>query len=256
MSEQQILRDKVAIVTGASRGIGRAIAEAYAAAGARLVISGRRPEMLAAVAESIRAAGGEATPVAAHNGDKQALSALAAAAEDAYGRVDILVHNAATNPHFGPLLEAEDSMWQKTLSVNLLGVFWLTQAVAPGMARRGGGKIIINSSINGLRAGRGQGIYSATKAALISLTQTLALELGPRNIQVNALAPGLIQTAFARALWQNEELRASVEARTPLGRIGQPNDLTGIALYLASAASDYTTGQVFVIDGGLTLAPL
>ena len=132
-------------------------------------------------------------------------------------------------------------------------MFWLTQAVVPMMEASGGGKIITVASINGVRPGRGQGIYSATKAALINLTQTLALELGPMNIQVNALAPGLIQTAFARALWQNEELRAGVEARTPLGRIGQPQDLTGIALYLASAASDFTTGQVFVVDGGVTL---
>ena len=253
MNEPFSVSGKVAIVTGASRGIGRAIAEAFAAAGARVALSGRRQETLAAVAESIRAAGGEALPIVAHNGDKAALQALAAATEEAYGRVDILVHNAATNPHFGPLLNAEDSMWQKTLEVNLLGVFWLTQAVVPMMEASGGGKIITVASINGVRPGRGQGIYSATKAALINLTQTLALELGPMNIQVNALAPGLIQTAFARALWQNEELRAGVEARTPLGRIGQPQDLTGIALYLASAASDFTTGQVFVVDGGVTL---
>ncbi len=246
------LQGKVAIVTGASRGIGRAIAEAYAAAGARVVLSGRRPEGLAAVAAAIEESGAEALPVPAHNGDKAALQALAKAAEDAFGGVDILVHNAATNPHFGPLLSAEDSMWQKTLEVNLLGVFWLTQAVVP-MMTAAGGKIINIASINGLRPGRGQGIYSATKAALISLTQTLALELGPANIQVNALAPGLIQTAFARALWQDEERRRAVEARAPSGRIGQPADLTGIALYLASAASDFTTGQVFVVDGGLTV---
>ena len=167
---------------------------------------------------------------------------MAAATEEAYGRVDILVHNAATNPHFGPLLNAEDSMWQKTLEVNLLGAFWLTQAVVPMMEASGGGKIITVASINGVRPGRGQGIYSATKAALINLTQTLALELGPMNIQVNALAPGLVQTAFARALWQNEELRAGVEARTPLGRIGQPQDLTGIALYLASSRVRFHDG--------------
>lgn len=256
MSGAFSLADKVAIVTGASRGIGQAIAEAYAAAGAQVVISGRREETLVGVADSIRAAGGEVTPIVAHNGDKAALQALAQQTVETYGRIDILVHNAATNPHFGPLLEAEDSMWQKTLEVNILGVFWLTQFVVPIMKANGGGKIIMISSINGLRPGRWQGIYSVTKAALISLTQTLAMELGPENIQVNAIAPGLIQTAFARALWQNEELRAGVEGRTPMGRIGQPEDLTGIALYLASDAADFTTGQTFVVDGGVTIATI
>ena len=256
MSRTFYLADKVAIVTGASRGIGRAIAEAYAAAGAQVVISGRREETLTAVADAIRAAGGEVTPMVAHNGDKAALQVLAQQTEETYGGIDILVHNAATNPHFGPLLEAEDSMWQKTLEVNLLGVFWLTQYAVPIMKANGGGKVIMISSVNGLRPGRGQGIYSVTKAALISLTQTLAMELGPENIQVNAIAPGLIQTAFARALWQNEELRAGVETRTPAGRIGQPHDLTGIALYLASDAADFTTGQTFVVDGGVTIASI
>ena len=256
MSGSNSLAGKVAIVTGASRGIGQAIAQAYTAAGARVVISGRREETLAGIAAAIRAAGGEVTPIVAHNGDKAALQALAEQTVATYGRIDILVHNAATNPHFGPLLEAEDSMWHKTLAVNLLGVFWLTQSVVPAMKANGGGKVIMISSINGLRPGRWQGIYSVTKAALISLTQTLALELGPENIQVNAIAPGLIQTAFARALWQNEELRTAVEDRTPVGRIGQPQDLTGIALYLASDAADFTTGQTFVVDGGVTIATL
>ncbi|MCY3836183.1 MAG: glucose 1-dehydrogenase [Anaerolineaceae bacterium] len=254
MSAPFSLAGKVALVTGASRGIGRAIAETYAAAGAAVVISGRRAETLARVAEAMRHAGHEVTPIVAHNGDKAALQALAQQTAEKYGAVDILVHNAATNPHFGPLLEAEDSMWQKTLEVNLLGVFWLTQAVVPMMQARGAGKIIIISSINGLRPGRGQGIYSVTKAALISLTQTLAMELGPDDIQVNAIAPGLIQTAFARALWQDDALRESVEGRTPLGRIGQPPDLTGIALYLASDAANFTTGQTFVVDGGVSIA--
>lgn len=256
MSAHFSLAGKVALITGASRGIGRAIAETYAAAGASVVISGRREQSLTQVADSMRQAGYEVAPMVAHNGDKAALQALAKKTEDEYGTIDVLVHNAATNPHFGPLLEAEDSMWQKTLEVNLLGVFWLTQAVVPMMKARGAGKIIIISSINGLRPGRGQGIYSVTKAALISLTQTLAMELGPDRIQVNAIAPGLIQTAFARALWQNEALRESVEARTPLGRIGQPQDLTGMALYLATDAANFTTGQTFVVDGGVNIAGL
>ena len=188
---------KVAIITGASRGIGQAIAETYAAAGAKVVISSRKQEGLDAVAAGIKASGGEALAVAAHNGDKAALQALAKAAVDAYGRVDILVNNAATNPHFGPLLDAEDSHWQKTIEVNIMGNVWLTQAVVPVMRAHGGGKIVNIASINGLRPGHMQGIYSMTKAALINLTQTLAMELASDNINVNAIAPGLICTGIA-----------------------------------------------------------
>ncbi len=250
------IRDKVAIVTGASRGIGQAIAEAYAAAGAKVVISSRRQEGLDAVATQIKAAGGEVLPIAAHNGEKAALQALAQAAVDAYGRVDILVNNAATNPHFGTLLEAEDSLWQKTIEVNIMGTIWLTQAVVPVMRSSGGGKIINVASINGLRPGSMQGIYSMTKAALINLTQTLAMELASDGIYVNAIAPGLIRTKFARVIWENEAIVEPIVARTPLKRIGEPQDIAGIALFLASPASDYATGQVFVIDGGLTIPTL
>jgi NAD(P)-dependent dehydrogenase (short-subunit alcohol dehydrogenase family) len=247
------LTGKVAIITGASRGIGQAIAKAYAEAGTKVVLSSRKAEGLNAAAESIRATGGEALAVTAHNGDKAALQALVKAAVEAYGRVDILVNNAATNPHFGTLLEAEDSLWQKTLEVNLMGNVWLTQAVVPLMKAQGGGKIINIASVNGLRPGRMQGIYSITKAAVINLTMTLAMELASENIQVNAIAPGLVQTQFAQAIWENETLRAGVTARTPAGRIGQPGDIAGMALYLAAPASDWTTGQVFVVDGGLSI---
>ncbi|MCB9453877.1 MAG: glucose 1-dehydrogenase [Anaerolineaceae bacterium] len=248
------LQGKVAIVTGASRGIGQAIAERLAEAGAKVVISSRKQEGLEPVAASIRANGSDALPVAAHNGDKAALNALVEQAVAAYGRVDILVNNAATNPHFGTLLEAEDSMWQKTLEVNLMGNVWLTQAVVKVMRANGsGGKIINVASVNGLRPGRMQGIYSITKAAVINLTQTLAMELGAEGIQVNAIAPGLVQTKFARAIWDNEVILNEVMARTPAGRIGQPDDIAGIALYLASPASNFATGQVFVVDGGATI---
>ncbi|HVU13823.1 MAG TPA: glucose 1-dehydrogenase [Phototrophicaceae bacterium] len=250
------IRDKVAIVTGASRGIGQAIAEAYAAAGAKVVISSRKQDGLDAVAAPIKAAGGEVLPIAAHNGDKAALQALAQAAVAAYGRIDILVNNAATNPYFGTLLEAEDSLWQKTIEVNIMGTVWLTQAVVPVMRANGGGKIINVASINGLRPGSMQGIYSMTKAALINLTQTLALELASDGIYVNAIAPGLIRTRFARVIWENEAIAEPIRARTPLKRIGEPQDIAGIALFLASSASDYATGQVFVIDGGLTIPTL
>jgi NAD(P)-dependent dehydrogenase (short-subunit alcohol dehydrogenase family) len=247
------LTGKVAVVTGASRGIGQAIAERLAEAGAKVVLSSRKLDGLEAVAAGIRAKGGDALCIAAHNGDKAALQALIQATVDAFGRVDILVNNAATNPHFGTLLDAEDSLWQKTIEVNVMGNVWLTQAVVPHMRRLGGGKIINIASINGLRPGRMQGIYSMTKAAVISLTQTLAMELAADQIQVNAIAPGLIKTKFARVIWENETLSNEIIQRTPAGRIGEPDDIAGLAVYLASAASNFATGQVFVVDGGVTI---
>jgi len=247
------LTGKVAVVTGASRGIGEAIAERMAEAGAKVVISSRKQDGLDPIAEGIRAKGGEVLAVAAHNGNKEALQALIKAAVDAYGRVDILVNNAATNPHFGTMLEAEDSMWQKTIEVNIMGNVWLTQAVVPHMRQQGGGKIINIASINGLRPGRMQGIYSMTKAGVISLTQTLALELAGDNIQVNAIAPGLVKTKFARAIWENDVLLQAIIERTPARRMGEPDDIAGMAIFLASPASNFATGQVFVVDGGVTI---
>lgn len=247
------IRGKVAIITGASRGIGKAITACYAQAGAKVVISARKQESLEEAAEEIRADGGDVLPVVAHNGDKIALQALVAAACDAYGQVDILVNNAATNPHFGTLLEAEDSLWQKTIEVNIMGNLWLTQAVVPVMRQHGGGKIINITSVNGLRPGAMQGIYSMTKAAIISLTRTLAMELADDHIQVNAIAPGLARTKFASAIWSDESLAEAVINRTPQRRIGEPGDFAGLALYLAAPASDFATGEVFVIDGGLSI---
>jgi NAD(P)-dependent dehydrogenase (short-subunit alcohol dehydrogenase family) len=244
---------KVAIVTGASRGIGQAIATRFAEAGMKVVLASRKQESLDEVAAELRAAGGDVLPVAAHNGNKAALQALVDTAVAHYGGLDVVVNNAATNPHFGPVLEATDSIWQKTVEVNVLGSVWLAQAAVPHLRARGGGKIISVSSVNGLRPGTMQGVYSATKAALINLMQTLAMELAADNIQVNTIAPGLVQTKFAEALWSNPAILEAVEQRTPAKRIGQPDELAGIALYLASAASSYTTGQVFVVDGGITV---
>jgi NAD(P)-dependent dehydrogenase (short-subunit alcohol dehydrogenase family) len=250
------IRGKVAIVTGASRGIGQAIAEAFAESGVKVVVSSRKQESVDEVVSAIKAKGGEAHGIAAHNGDKAALQALVQATVDTFGTVDILVNNAATNPHFGPILDAEDSMWQKTIEVNLMGNVWLTQAVVNVMREKGGGKIINVASINGLRPGRWQGIYSITKAGVISLTQTLAMELASDNILVNAIAPGLVKTKFARAIWENEMLLNPILDRTPLGRMGEPEDIVGLALYLASPASNFATGQVFVVDGGMTVPTL
>jgi NAD(P)-dependent dehydrogenase (short-subunit alcohol dehydrogenase family) len=252
----QTLSGKVAIVTGASRGIGQSIAETLAQAGAKVVIASRKQEELDKVAASIKAQGGEALPVAAHTGKKETLTALVQKTVDTYGQLDILVNNAATNPHFGTLLDAEDSLWQKTIEVNIMGNVWLCQAAVPHMQKAGGGKIINIASIVGLNPGRFQGIYSATKAAVISLTKTLAMELGSDNIQVNAIAPGLVQTKFAQVLWENESMMEVVQTRTPLGRIGQPTEIAGLALWLASPASSFTTGGVFVVDGGITLGSL
>lgn len=256
MSTAIDLSGKVAIITGASRGIGESIARTLAGAGARVVLASRKQESLDEVAAQIRGAGGEALAIAAHTGKKETLLALAQQTVNTYGRIDILVNNAATNPHFGPTLEADDGLWMKTLEVNLMGNVWLTQAVVPQMRQQGGGKIINIASIVGLNPGRFQGIYSATKAALISLTRSLAMELGPDNIQVNAIAPGLVKTKFAQVLWENESMMQMVESRTPLGRIGQPDEIAGMALWLASPFSDFTTGAVMVIDGGVTVGSL
>ncbi len=256
MSDPFNLTGKVAIVTGASRGIGKAIALQLARAGCAVVVASRRQEALDEVAAEIKATGGRALGIAAHNGDKAALRQLVERTTAQFGRLDILVNNAATNPHFGSILEADDSYWRKTLDVNLLGNVWLTQAAVRAMRINGGGKIINVASIVGLKPGRYQGIYSISKAAIISLTQTLAQELGVDNIQVNAIAPGLIQTKFAQALWGNPDLLGQVLAQTPVGRIGQPQDIAGLALLLASSAADFTTGAVFVVDGGLTAKSL
>jgi len=244
------LTGKVALVTGASRGIGYAIAEAFAAAGARVVLASRHQEALDQAAESIRSQGGEALPIAAHTGDPEAVQRLVDESMQHYGGVDILVNNAATNPHFGPILTAEESHWDKTLDVNLRGYFRVTKACVDSMRQRGGGKIINIASVNGLQAQPWMGVYCVSKAGVVMLTQVLAIELAADNIQVNAIAPGLIRTRFSRALWETPEISAAIIKHIPQQRIGEPEELTGIALYLASAASNFTTGAIFVVDGG------
>ncbi|MEM7033847.1 MAG: SDR family oxidoreductase [Chloroflexota bacterium] len=242
------LSGKVAIITGASKGIGEAIARTYAAAGASVVISSRKQDAVDAVAASIRDEGGQAIGVAAHTGDADAVNGLVQKTVDAFGGVDIAVNNAGINPHFGPLLSAEDSIWTKTFDINVTGYMRLTKAVVPIMKERGGGKIINNASIAGLRGSPMLGVYSVTKSGVLMMTELLANELSPHNIQVNALAPGLIKTKFSQALWD------SPDPVTPGNQIGTVDDMTGIALYLASSASDFTTGSTFVIDGGATIA--
>lgn len=249
------LSGKVAIITGASRGIGEVIARTYADAGAQVVISSRKLENIALVADSINEKrAGSAVAVAAHSGQRDEVEALVQRALDEFGRVDIAVNNAATNPHFGPLIDAEPWQWDKILEVNVKGYFWLCQSAARKMISVGnGGKIINMASVTGLKPGPMMGIYSVSKAAVLMLTKALAMELGHENIQVNAIAPGFVKTRFSAALWQNEALHERLTADTPAGRMAEPEEIAGIALYLASSASDFTSGAVFTIDGGYTL---
>ncbi len=244
------LTGKVALITGASRGIGQAIAEAYAAAGAKVVLASRRQESLDEVAELIRANGGEALPIAAHTGDDDAVNELVAKAIEAYGGIDIAVNNAATNPHFGPVMTADESHWDKILDVNVKGYFRVAKGCVPSMKERGGGKIINMASIAGLAPQPGMGVYCVSKAAVLMLTQVLAAELAADNIQVNAIAPGFIKTKFSAAIWGNPQINEVVMKQIPQGRMAEPEELTGMALYLASGASSFTTGATMLIDGG------
>jgi len=246
------LQDKVAIVTGASRGIGEAIARMFAAEGASVVIAARKMDGLAPVAASI---GPRAHAVACHTGKESECAALVSAAVAKFGKVDILVNNAATNPYFGPFMDVEESAWDKTFEVNLKGYYWMTREVVKHLrAREAKGSIINVASVAGLVASVGQGVYAMTKAAVISMTKTLAVELAGNEIRVNALAPGFVDTKFAAAVLKNDVLLDEVMRITPMKRYAQPEEIAGAALYLASDSASYLTGQAIVIDGGMTLA--
>jgi len=244
------LSGKVALVTGSSRGIGLAIAEAFASYGAKVVLSSRKQESLDQAAEKIQAQGGEAFPVAAHTGDSESIRELVEKSIKRFGGVDILVNNAATNPHFGPLLTSEASHWDKILDVNLKGYFRTIKACVDSMSQRGGGKVINIASVAGLAYQQGMGIYGISKAGVIMLTKTLAVELAKDNIQVNAIVPGFIQTRFSQVLWETPEIHREIVKMIPQGRMGQPEEVTGMALYLASTASSFTTGEIMILDGG------
>lgn len=248
------LDDKVAIVTGSSRGIGRAIAESLASNGAKVVVSSRKPEACEAVASGIRARGGEATVIPCNISHKAEVEGLVAATLKQWDRIDILVCNAAVNPAFGPLADLTDDVFDKIMGSNIKSNLWLCNLAIPGMAERGDGAVIIVSSIAGIRASRGLGGYGISKAADFSLVRSLALEWGPRNVRVNCIAPGLIKTDFARALWEDAERLAKRTEQTPLRRIGQAHEIGHIATFLASSAASYITGQVIVADGGVTIA--
>jgi len=248
------LAGKTAVITGSSRGIGRAIAEAFAAAGARVVISSRKADACAAAADAIRAAGGTAAAIACHIGDKAQLERLVTETRAAFGTIDILVCCAGINPYYGPLEKVEDAMFDRIMATNVRSNLTLAALVRGEMAARRDGAIIIVSSIAGLRGTAGLGPYAISKAADMQLARNLALEWGKDNIRVNCLAPGLIRTDFARALWEDEALMRQRLAATPLGRIGEPEEVAGAALLLASPAGRFITGQTIVIDGGVTIA--
>jgi NAD(P)-dependent dehydrogenase (short-subunit alcohol dehydrogenase family) len=247
------LTGKVAIVTGASRGIGEAIALAFSQAGAAVVLTSRKLENVIPVADKIQATGGRALAVQAHAGVSANTEAVIQQTLEKFGRVDVAVNNAGTNPHFGPILTAEESQWDKIFEVNVKGYFFLAKAVAPVMKQQGGGKIINMASVAGLNPGPMMGVYSTSKAAIIMLTKVLAAELAADNIQVNAIAPGFVRTKFSAALWSNPQLNQIIERNTPQGRFANPEEVAGAAVYLASEASSFTTGSVLVVDGGFSL---
>jgi NAD(P)-dependent dehydrogenase (short-subunit alcohol dehydrogenase family) len=254
MSRLFDLSGKSALITGSSRGIGQAIAEALADHGANVVISSRRQDSCDAAAQAInQRGGGQAFAVQASIGSKADLERLVAGARAAFGRIDVLVCNAATNPYYGPMSGITDEQFEKILRNNVLGSHWLAQLVAPGMVARNDGVIILVSSVGGYRGSPAIGAYNVSKAADFQLARNLAVELGPHNIRVNCIAPGIVRTQFSRALWENETNLQGALRGIPLGRIGEPEDIAGAAVFLASAAGRYITGQSIVLDGGATV---
>jgi NAD(P)-dependent dehydrogenase (short-subunit alcohol dehydrogenase family) len=248
------LEGKTAVITGASRGIGEAIARCFASHGAAVVLSSRKLEACEQVAHSINREGGRAIAIAAHAGRPEALRALIEQGASHFGAIDVLVNNAATNPHFGPMVSVDGGAWDKTFEVNTRGYFEATRAFVEHVVRRDAKGSVVNiASIQGLGAAMTQGVYGMTKAAVLSMTKTLAVELGPAGIRVNAVAPGLVRTKFAAAIVENDDLVKRVLERTPLGRYAEPDEIAPAALYLASDAASYVTGHTLVIDGGMTL---
>ena len=248
-----ILKGKVAIVTGASRGIGRSIAEVFAREGAQVVICGRKQETLDQVAKEI---GASVKPVVCHVGKATDIEALVATTTKEFGKIDVLVNNAATNIAQGPCLEMDEGQFDKMVEINLKSTFRLMKLIAPGMCERGSGSIINIASIAGLKPQFHGLLYSMTKAALIMMTQSYALELGPKGVRVNAIAPGLIQTTLSEFYWKDDAQREKVLAAQPIRRIGQPTDVAELALLLASDKGSYMTGQTLVVDGGFLLPGL
>ncbi len=249
------LAGKVAVITGSSKGIGKAIAERMAEHGAKVVISSRKQVPCDDVAAALNAKYGEGTAiaVAANISSKEQLKHLVDATNDKFGKVDVLVCNAASNPYYGPMAGIEDEQFRKIMDNNILSNHWLINFVAPQMIARKDGAIIIVSSIGGLRGTPVIGAYGISKAADMQLARNLAHEFGPHNVRVNCIAPGLIKTDFAKALWEDAEMLKKRTATTPLRRIGEPDEIAGAAVFLASQAGTFITGQSLVIDGGVTI---
>ncbi len=244
------LTGRVALVTGASRGIGESVARTLAQYGAHVIVTSRKIDSCENVARSIRDDGGSAEAFACHIGEMEQIEAIWEHIENAHGKLDILVNNAAANPYFGPIEDTDMAAFQKTVDVNIRGYFFMCAQGARLMKKNGGGSIVNVASVNGVNPGHFQGIYSITKAAVISMTKSFAMELGQQNVRVNALLPGLTDTRFASALTSNEAIKKQAMAHIPMKRVADPEEMAGTVLYLASDASTYTTGACINADGG------
>ena len=243
------LEGKTAVITGASRGIGLAVAQKLAQYGARCILVSRKAESLETEAAKIREMGLEAEAMACHTGNQEQIKALYEKIVEKYGSLDILVNNAATNPHFGEMITADEEIWNKTLDVNIKGPFFMIKYAVPLM--KNGGAIVNVASVNAIKPGMFQGIYSATKAALVNMTQTLARELAPKGIRVNALLPGLTDTKFASAIISSDKILNYALAQIPMNRYANPEEIAGAVLYLVSDAASFTTGTSLICDGGM-----
>ena len=248
------LEDKVALITGSTKGIGKAIAKRMSDQGAKIVISSRNQELCDEVASEINDSGGTAIAVACNINYKEQLENLVRQAELRLGKINVLVCNAAINPYFGASQEIPDSAFDKVMNANIGSVHRLCQLVIPSMAESGDGSVVIVSSIAGLKGSDSLGAYAISKAADMQIARNLAVEWGPKNVRVNCIAPGLVRTDFARALWENPRIYEATVAKYPLRRIGEPDEIAGAAVFLASAAGNFTTGQTIVIDGGGTIS--
>lgn len=253
MSLPYSLDGKVAIVTGGSKGIGLSVVHHLAALGAKVVIASRKIEACDAAVAEVETKGGEALAVACNISRKEECIGLVQAAKDKWGRLDIFVANAAVNPVYGPLAELEDAAFQKVMTSNVHSLLWFAQSAMPLMAEQGAGAFIVVSSIGGLRGSPTLGAYGISKTADVGVVRSLAVEWGPKNITVNCIMPGLVKTDFAKALWENPELSADRINRTPVRRLGEPDDIGGIAAFLAGPWARFITGEIIVADGGTTI---
>ncbi len=246
------LKNKTAIVSGGSKGIGKAIALKYAEAGANVVICSRKKDNLDSTVAEAKSSGLDIVSIECNTGDIKSIQQVVDYTIEKFGKIDILVNNAAANPYYGPILNSEDSHWEKIWDVNVKGYFNFIKACSSSMEQHQYGKIINVSSVAAKTPLDGLGVYNISKAAVVMLTKVLAKEMAASNIQVNTLAPGLIKTDFSKALWENESVYNQIIKSIPQGRMGEPEDISGMALYLASDASDFITGSMFAVDGGLT----